>query len=492
MNERVRGFLIGLLSVVASAAATFVCIQHQVLWVWAPIPALVGIMYHLLNLQPRYQNRVDVAGRYRLFLAEFQKQWSKISTASEKSDEAAEDLSAHQPRFSSTLWAAALLTAVLSVPAAFSSGGVDLAFGGPANATGVTDAKPLSEPAKGLVFAGLGVYALIILRTIGRVNSGGLHARFMITAALRGTIAMALGYFAGAANFFATFPIVGGTAYFLVGLCYPLFVEKLHDEAAKLFSRKSPVTEPMPLQMVDGIDDDVADILTELGITDVQHLAASDPAVLTVRSLYPFERVVDWINQAMLIRRFRERIADLRQFNIRGIVDWIPLMEPIEQNTRDRSDSEAVLAQIADAVKESVEAIRVFGRAAYRDYKANVFWRLWQHRLELVAPAFEPPAVTDLGPRIAITGPAGPPMPAQVLSAVDTLVVEELRRLAADAATKFRAENPDAAVPADDYVQANYQTAFAAALQRATLAANPKPGSRTRTVYEEAFRQALD
>ncbi|HEY0158694.1 MAG TPA: hypothetical protein VGF28_15530 [Thermoanaerobaculia bacterium] len=397
MSDRTRGLLIGVLSVAAAATAIFFCIRQEVLWVLVPIPALVGIMYHVLNLQPRYDNRMSVADLYRQFLTAFHKRWSRGHAAPEVSEDAAEDLSSHQPKFSSTLWAAALLTAVLAIPAAVSGGGIDLTFSGDVEAAAakavegrrglLATPKELSSEATGLVFAGLGVYALIVLRMIGRLNSGSLHARFMITAALRATIAQVLGYFAGAANYFSEFPAVGNTAYFLIGLFYPLFVEQLRDKAIQLFTRKQPVTEPLDVTMIDGIGDDVVEILTELGITDVQHVAASDPAVLSVRSLYPFERVVDWINQAMLIRRFRANVAELRKLNVRGITDWIPLMEPIVNDTAQKDDSQAMLGYIATATGEPVEVVRVFGRATYHDYKTNLLWSLCQHRLELSAPA---------------------------------------------------------------------------------------------------------
>ncbi|HEX7152052.1 MAG TPA: hypothetical protein VF618_11240 [Thermoanaerobaculia bacterium] len=370
-----RGILIGIVSVGAAVGAMVLCSIDQELWVLAPIPGLIGLMYHLLNLQPRFDNRIVIANLYRTFQSTFKERWA--GAAPDISEDAAEDLTSHQPKFSATLWGAALLTSVLAIPAAVSGGGIDLAF---------TTKGNLSAPLNGLVYSGLGVYALIVLRTIGRVNAGALHARFLVTAALRATIAQTLGLFAGAANFFADVPSIGNTAYFLIGLFYPLFVEELRDKAIQLFKREKPVTRPMDVTMIDGIDDDVAELLTELGITDVQHVASSDPAVLTVRSLYPFERVVDWIDQGMLVRRFRERVAKLRDLNVRGITDWVPLMEPIVNDTAERADAEAVLSQIATAVEEPVESIRVFGRSAYRDYKTNLLWNLTQHRTAAIAP----------------------------------------------------------------------------------------------------------
>jgi hypothetical protein len=372
MSDRARSVFIVVISIAATALAIYACMLHRVLWVFVPLPGLVGVLYHVLSLSARYQDRAAVASQYRAFLRDFHRAWGRPSPPAEVTEAQPEEAGSHEPKFSSTFWSAAVLTAVLCIPAAVSEGGKLLIDG------------KISGGEEGLVFAGLGVYTLIVLRTIGRLNSGQLHARFMLTAAMRATVALMLGYFVGMTKYFTE---AHTYAEFLVGLFYPLFVESLKDKAVELFSRKKTVTEPKELQLIDGIDDDVADILDELGLDDVQHMASADPAVLTLRSLYPFERVVDWINQAMLIRRFGDRIEKLRALAIRGIVDWMPLMQPVVENNAQAADAQALLQKIADATGESVEAIRMFGFAAYRDYKTNLFWSLWQHQKEAVAAA---------------------------------------------------------------------------------------------------------
>jgi hypothetical protein len=489
-SEKWRGVLIGSVSVVVSAAAVYFCHAGKVLWVLAPLPGLVGVMYHLLNLQPRYANRVSVAELYRTFVKTFNERWGMVAALPSVSEDEAEDLSAHEPKFSSTLWAAALLTAVLMIPAAVSGGGLNLAF---VPKTAAANATALPEAEKGLVLAGLGVYALIVLRTIGRLNAGALHARFMITAALRATVAQVLGLFAGATSFFSDSARGGGVAYFLIGLFYPLFVETLRDEAITLFRRKKEITNPKSTRMIEGIDDDVADILTELSVTDVQNVASSDPAVLTVRSLYPFQRVTDWINQALLIDRFGDSIASLRALHIRGIVDFIPLMDAIVNDTAQAATSRATLQEIAKLPGETLDTVTNFAAAAYENYKVNLLWQLSQHRFfakQQPQPQQDVTVGAD-GPRIQVQTSQATPLPAQVSQLVARAVQAELDRIAVDDATKFRAENPDASVAAADYVQSTYDKAYALALQRATLGVNPKPSARARAAYEEAFKRAL-
>ena len=144
---------------------------------------LVGLLYHVLSLSARYQDRANVASQYRQFLADFHRAWGRPSPPTEVNENGPDDFAPHQPKFSQTFWAAAVLTAVLCIPAAVSRGGLLLIDG------------KLAGGEEGLVYAGLGVYTLIVLRTIGRLNSGQLHARFLLTAAMRATVTLMLGYF---------------------------------------------------------------------------------------------------------------------------------------------------------------------------------------------------------------------------------------------------------------------------------------------------------
>jgi hypothetical protein len=453
MGDRTRSALIVLFSAAAFALSVYACLLHRVLWVLVPLPGLIGLLYHVLSLQARYQNRANIAQQYRQFLADFHRSWGRPSPPMEVSEDGAEDYASNEPKFSSTFWAAAVLTAVLAIPASVSRGG-SLLIG-----------NQLHGGEEGLVFAGLGVYALVVLRTIGRLNSGQLHARFLMTSAMRATVALILGYFVGLTNYF---PAAQNIAEFVVGLFYPLFVEALKDKAIELFTRRKPVTQSRELQMIDGIDDDVAGIFEELGIKDVQHMAASDPAVLSLRSLYPFERVVDWINQAMLIRRFGDKIAKLRELKMRGIVDWIPLMQPIVENNAENNvennaraaDAQVVLARIATDTEEPIEAIRIFGFAAYADYKTNLFWSLWQHRKDHFAAAAD---------------------------AVD----ETLRVSARLAARQYRATHKEMVMASSDDVNSSFTMAMSMAVDGTGLTLTSADKERKRAAYQEEFEKEL-
>ncbi len=358
--------------------------------------------------------------------------------------------------------------------------------------------RGLQEWQRGIVFAGFGVWVLIVLRTIGRINAGGLNARFLINASLRAGAAMMLGFFAGVSGFFTAVNLgdIGlPTAYFLIGLFYPLFVEQLRDFALKLFKWNRNITSEMPSNWVDGVDDDTQDILAEVNVIGVQHLAMADPGLLTVRTLFEFDRAFDFVDQAMLIEHFREKIVELRLLRIRGVTDFVTALEPAIRKSEGRADAEKLIEQIVAATGKSEEAVRSFARTRLEDFRVNLFIGFVRRRKPATA------SVPAQQPATTVGGEAGPRMPIQtepqpsfsafaVPTAVKSRLEDELRREAWRDAARFRAENPDAQ-PTDDVITASYDQAYPLALERATTGANPKPGKETRDVYTDAFKGAL-
>src|SRR5205807_6910213 len=88
-----------------------------------PIPALVGVVNHLLNLESRFDSRKLVVAEYQKFSMAFDKTWSGTETPTKVSEDAADEMERHRPSLPSMLWGAALLTAVFAIPAVISNGG---------------------------------------------------------------------------------------------------------------------------------------------------------------------------------------------------------------------------------------------------------------------------------------------------------------------------------------------------------------------------------
>ncbi|HKS21185.1 MAG TPA: hypothetical protein VJZ76_00190 [Thermoanaerobaculia bacterium] len=507
---------------IALAVGAFFVVKSYSLWILVPIPAAIGLVYHLLNLSSKFDSRMSVVEAYRQFTEKFDQTWSDTANPIKVSEDLSDDMSRHAPTFASMLWGAALLTAVFSIPAVISDGGNKLtpasdpklsqvsttlkdaqsaaAAATPSIATIKTAIKKaqdslaaaqagLPEWQLGLVYSGFGVWVLLVMRMIGRINAGGLSARFLITASLRAGAAMMLGFFAGATDVLKDMTVAGPSTYFLIGMFYPLFFEQLRDEAYKRFKRNKSITSELPTNWIDGVDDDTADILTELNVLSVQHLATSDPGVLTVRSLFPFTRVIDLVDQAILVSYFRDNIVKLRKFEIRGVIDFVSTIEPIIRNTSKRAEAEKVVAEIAKELDNiPVETLMAFGRSIFDDYRVNLLMRLWQHNVQPDGKKVER-VVAAIAPadeaRIPIAAE-----PAMSFGAFVNRQIElELAREAKERAASYREANPDATEAAD--ADLKFDEAYAAAVRRATVGANPKASARAKEAYKQAFQGAL-
>ena len=500
---------------IAVAIGAFFVAKRYSLWVLVPLPSIIGLVYHVLSLSDRFDSRKSVVEAYRDFTTKFDQKWSGNPSPTKVSEDLADSMDRHAPTFVSMLWGAALLMAVFSVPAIVSGGGSTLdpidakltsisaalekaqttvaAKTPDVNAikaalttaqTSVTQTRNTLQPWQvAVVFSGFGVWVLIVLRTIGRINAGGLNARFMITASLRAGAAMMLGFFVGAASangtLFGAIP-AGPTTYFLVGVFYPLFFEQLRDETFKLFKRNKSITNELPTNWVDGVDDDTQDILTEVNVLSVQHLATSDPGVLTVRSLFPFNRVVDLIDQAILISYFREDIVKLRKFGMRGAIDFVSAFEPVLRNGDD-----AAFTTLAEAMEIKKETLKITAVTICDDYRVNLLQQLWQHNAEGVRRAPESSAQPPV-PRLWIRKNAEPSYIAVASDPIEgELVVEAFQR-----ATQFRQQNPGAVRPTDMWLNDSFTEAWAAARLRVADSAT-QPGPRARQVYDQAFLGAI-
>lgn len=533
---RIREWIVIAIGLAAVAVAVVVA-NEWTLWILVPIPASIAVVYHVLNLASRFDNRKAIVDEYRVFTKRFDEVWNERDCPATVSEDLTDDMASHRPTIGSVLWGAALLTALFSVPAILSDGGAKLnpVYGElntavnqanvvAANAKSTTEqlkaaVKNIDEKIKApktglqewqlaLVYSGFGVWLLIVMRMIGRINAGGLNARFLITASLRAGAAMMLGFFAGATTFFADKTIGGPAVYFLIGVFYPLFFERLRDEAFRLTQRKKSITLELPTTWIDGVDDDTQDILTEANVLSVQHLASADPGVLTVRTLFPFNRVLDLIDQAILITYFRENIVTMRKYGVRGVIDFVALVQPVVENEQgpERERSNRALSEIATALNISTDTLVTVGDSVFGDYRVNLLMRLWQHSLqfegyrpvreEQKAPtaALVTPSVTEgvTAPMLsARDGAAATYRQADRAAWVRSDIEANLKLEALDRAIKFREENPDADKPAADWLESSFTEAYTTAQQKATIGLNPKPGAQAKKVYEEAFLSAL-
>lgn len=204
----------------------------------------------------------------------------------------------------------------------------DVPSAGIAAATDARGPTATGEGLRGLIYAGFGAYVYVLLGMVGRLNASALSGKYLMNGTLRTAIGLTLGFAAGAVDLFAF--LNQGQKPFLyvaIGLFPEWALSAVRDQARQVFKAPAPGDQPLSIQNVDGLDEDNSGRLAELGISDVQHLATADPREIAVTTLFPIRRVLDWIDQAILITYVRERIVAFRKAGVRSAMDLAYLFE---------------------------------------------------------------------------------------------------------------------------------------------------------------------
>jgi len=338
-------------------------------WILAALPGIIGILYYFVHTLPRYLSRNEA-------LTERYEMSNRLtSSAGEVQKERRETW----PSFGSYLWSSLILTAILGVPAVLASIRNDAAIVGNIGGFGLK-----GNGLEGIIYAGLGAYVALTTRMIARINNNALSSRFLLTASLRISMAMLIGLAAGEFDLFAVVDKDGPRQglYFLAGMFLNWAVQSLRRRARGLFQVSEDGCEILPLCLVDGLDEQTIDYLEEMGIWDIQHLATADPAELTERTLYPLNRVLDWIDQAILIAYVRGKIAGAREVAVRGAIDFavtygwslLPETDAMGQAARTTLDA------LAQKVNVTREAITLLGNSCANDAMVRRLYVLWLQR----------------------------------------------------------------------------------------------------------------
>ncbi len=344
----------------------------------ALLPASIALIYYFGSALPRYLTHQEGITDYIHFCQSYDRWWQETGWPRKMASlglQCQRDVipafkspsstapTVDRPYFASTLWASICLTFVFMIAASMADDHSKLSGRFPelvgqtvtmslsstrTERTGLTtgttadaaknDSLVIQTKAmNGLIFAALGAFVSVMWRMIKRINSNALTARFLFTAALRSAIAMMIGLAAGQFDLFGFLNPNGPreTVLFLTGLFTDWALDALRNRARTVFDPTANQTaDQLPLDMVDGLDDGVIDILDEIGIWDIEHLATCEPGELTLRTLYPFNRVADWIDQAVLINYLRRNIPAARDLGIRGAIDLMLLYSFIVEGNR--------------------------------------------------------------------------------------------------------------------------------------------------------------
>lgn len=308
----------------------------------AVLPGFLAFVYHLVTVsERREQNRETVRQFY-----EFRKEWHE-TRAFEKNIALPAEATPGRPVSANA--ASVLLTAVFLFVALFA--GYNSGNG-----------------ADGMKYAGIGAYISVLYYMVPRIYASALSSRFLMTSALRSASAVALGWvLMTAGGSLITDAKITTAAVFLSGLFHSWAIDALRQRARKLFGQEEAQAAEVPLSVVKGVDDTASDLLSEYGVTSVQHLATAEPGDLCMRTLLPMDRITGWIDQAILICELERNISAARSLGIGGAVELVAAW---------LSSETAVLASLAQKASMDAAAITMIARNLSRQTTVRMLYKM--------------------------------------------------------------------------------------------------------------------
>ncbi|HXH94943.1 MAG TPA: hypothetical protein VNN25_25440 [Thermoanaerobaculia bacterium] len=293
-------------------------------WLFALLPGTVGVANYIVTLRQR----------------------SAGDDGSESGPEEAE--SHHRPSFSEALAAALVLSGIFLVVAKAAAPELNL---------------------DGLVYAGYGAYVSTLWSMLVRLNVSALSPRFLINSALKTSIAMLLGFVAsGTAGLFKS---ATPALCFLIGFCLGWALKALKKSAMVTFGVTQTTAADLSVRLLEGVDDGAVDVLEELGITSIQHLATMNAAEVCGRSQYPRDRVLDWIDQSILAIHANGRINDFRALGIRSAYALVTIADYACGKNKEEEPLHGLalhrLNEASNRLGQSQEALQITAECIRRD-----------------------------------------------------------------------------------------------------------------------------
>jgi hypothetical protein len=308
------------------------------------VPGVIAIVYHLVTvIDRRDQNRADLTRYY---------EWRNARTARREHEGAVrKDPQLKGPV--SAVAATVLLTAVFLFVAIVT-----------------TYAKWRGNALSGIVYSGLGAYTAILYFMVARLYASALSSRFLMASAIGSASAVVMGWVFASIGL----TVLGvspqnfnlATVLFLTGLFHKWAFDALRRRARKLFGQPEPETVELPLNSIKGIDDVHADLLSEYGVSTVQHLATAEPGEISERTMLPFGRIIGWMDQALLISYLDRQILAARALCICAATDLVRIYDlAAAEPTGPMSKLLDSLAEKASMPRGAIDAVALELRHAY-------------------------------------------------------------------------------------------------------------------------------
>jgi hypothetical protein len=217
----------------------------------------------------------------------------------------------------------------------------------------------------------IGAYVFNLGLIVRRLSFSDLNVQMLWRAIYRLVLATSVGLVLNAVPRLSGQPSV----FFAIGFLSNVFLEVILTGAQKLADvTQKKRNDGMSLQMVRGIDYWKAQRLEEEGIEDVQNLATADVLELAVRTHYNLQTLLDWIDQAVVVVRFREKTCELENAGLNISAIDMAWASPRHRNTTSIADA------IAKTLGMDPALIAAQMDGLHEDQYVKNLWTLWQTR----------------------------------------------------------------------------------------------------------------
>ena len=231
-------------------------------------------------------------------------------------------------------------------------------------------ALPFATDSRAIVFAFVGVYLFNLGSSVRRIYLYDLSENLFWGNINR------LGITIGLAILIQTL-FTNEFVFFSIGfLADTVLADVLKRAVTVLKMIRGTRTPELSLKLVQGLDMWKEYRLHEEGIENVENLATADVVELAVKTHYSLHTLVDWIDQAILIVRLRERVDKLVEAGLDVSAVEFAWRAP------ENGGNPELLQTIAKICGMDPLILADMTSALYGDDYVRTLWQLWQGRIE--------------------------------------------------------------------------------------------------------------
>ena len=132
------------------------------------------------------------------------------------------------------------------------------------------------------------------------------------------------------------------------------------------------------LQLLQSLDRETAERLSDENIRTMVELAYSNPVMLTMRTNLRFNAIVDYVSQALLWLYLEDDLAKVRKHGIRGAQEVRALWNDlVSADNATRTSAEETLKALADSLEMEEATLRHTLDQVAEDPYTLFLWNVW-------------------------------------------------------------------------------------------------------------------